>query len=99
MVTFPDTVDIPNRQELEAVLSSVSAINQKLKALNGEVGLSRAYLSKLVTMGGRLSPIDTEGESDIRMSLRDVQQGKRLSHSDEVGALYTDIAIDGKMIE
>lgn len=72
---------IPSRQELENVLSSISAINGKLKALDRAVSLSKSYISKSATKPGqgRSSPVD--GESDVKWKLRDGEQGKRGSRS------------------
>jgi len=72
-----DEINIPSRHELESVLSAISAINSKIKKLDREVGLSKAYVSKSDSKPahGRLSPVD--GESDVRWKLRDAEQGKR----------------------
>ena len=77
IVTFSDVVDIPSRHELEAVLSSISAINRKLKTLDRNVSLSHSYVSKSATKPGqgRLSPVD--GEADIRWQLRDTELAKK----------------------
>lgn len=81
IVTFSDVVELPSRRELESVLSSISTINGKLKAMDREVGLSKSYISKTVSKPGqgRLSPV--EGDSDVRWKLRDVEQGKRGARS------------------
>ena len=80
-VTFSDAVEIPSRYELESALTSIVAINSKLKALDREVGLSKLYISKCVSKPGqgRLSPVD--GDSDVRWKLRDAEQGKRGARS------------------
>jgi len=77
IVTFSDVVEIPSRHELEAVLSSISVLNSKLKILDRNVSLSKSYVSKSAIKPGqgRLSPVD--GESDIRWKLRDAEQGKK----------------------
>ena len=74
-----DTVEIPDRHKLDAVITSVSFINAKLKEFDQQVGLSKAYISKSLigaTMRpnqGRVSPVD--GESDIRLKMRDSEGG------------------------
>ena len=102
IVTFYDVVDIPSRHELEAVLLSISTLNNKLKALDREVGLSKLYISKSSTKPGQVSPI--EGESDIRWKLRDAEQGKKGNRSggkgnqfDGGGSKFLNIANNDKM--
>ena len=74
-----DTVEIPDRHKLDAVITSVSFINAKLKEFDQQVGLSKAYISQSLagaTMRptqGRVSPVD--GESDIRWKMRDSEGG------------------------
>lgn len=76
-VTFSDDITVPNRQDLERVLSSVSAINNRLKALDREVSLSKSYIAKQQgkSVQGRLSPID--GEPDARWNVRDTEPRRR----------------------
>jgi len=86
VVTFSDVVDIPSRHELENVVSSISSINDKLKALDREIGLSKQYNSKSAVKPGqgRMSPVD--GDSDVRWKMRDNDQGKRGSKSGSKGS-------------
>ena len=71
----------PSRGELEAILKSISEINVKIKALDREVGLSKAYVAKFLVKPGndRLSPV--EGESDMRWKLRETERPKRANRS------------------
>jgi hypothetical protein len=106
IVTFSDVVEIPSRHELEAVLSSISAINSKLKILDRNVSLSKSYVSKCATKPsqGRLSPVD--GESDIRWKFRDAEQGKRGHRAtgkgtsfEGAGAKFTTVPFDDDEME
>lgn len=70
----------PDRHRLDAVISSVSTINAKLKDFDNQVGLSKIYIAKSGTgtmtkpnNQGRVSPVD--GESDIRWKMRDGGEG------------------------
>jgi hypothetical protein len=76
-VMFTEDITIPSRQDLERVLSSVSAINDRLKAFDREVGLSKTYVAKLQgkSSQGRLSPVD--GEPDGSRWPRESDQGRR----------------------
>jgi hypothetical protein len=76
-VTFSATAEMPTRHELERVLSTVSAINYRLKAFDREIGLSKSYISKQSgKVGqGRMSPV--EGEPDARWSVRDPEPPRR----------------------
>lgn len=75
VVTFIDIPEIPDRHKLDAVISSVSSINAKLKKFDQQVNLSKPYISKSLSGAsmkpnqGGTSPID--GESDIRWKIRD----------------------------
>jgi len=104
VITFSDVVDIPSRQELETILSSISAVNDKLKALDKEIGLSKQFVSKMATKPGqgRMSPVD--GDSDIRWKMRDPDQGRKGSRSgskgssaDNGGAKFPNIPFNDKM--
>lgn len=104
IVTFSDVVEIPSRHELEAVLSSISAINNKLKSLDRNVSLSKSYISKSANKPGqgRLSPVD--GEPDIRWKLRDSEHGKKgqrtagkVNSFESAGTKFPTIPFDEKM--
>jgi hypothetical protein len=99
-------VDLPSRQELESVLSSISSINNKLKALDREISLSKPYISKSAPKPGQgrgMSPVD--GESDIRwkLPLRDADpqrksgRSKGSSMDNGVGSKFPNIPYDDKM--
>jgi hypothetical protein len=98
-VTFSDDTAIPSRHDLEMVLSSVSAINNRLKAFDKEVSLSKAYLAKqqVKAAQGRLSPLD--GEPEARWNARESDQGRRQG-SRYIGRSSLDLtAFDDKMEE
>ena len=104
IVTFSDVVEIPSRHELEAALSSISAINNKLKILDRNVSLSKSYVSKSASKPGqgRLSPVD--GESDIRWKLRDAEHGKKghkaagkVNSFEGAGTKFPTVPFDDKM--
>jgi hypothetical protein len=97
-------VEVPSRHELEAVLSSISTINHKLKILDRNVSLSKLYVSKSASKSGqgRLSPVD--GESDVRWKLRDAEQGKKghraagkVNSFESEGAKFPTVPFDDKM--
>jgi len=106
VVHFFDNVDVPSRRELESVLSSISALNNKLKELDREISLSKSYISKSSAKSGQgrgMSPVD--GESDIRWKLppRDADpmrksgKGKGSNLDNGVGSKFPNIPFEDKM--
>lgn len=73
IVTFSEEVAIPDRRELEHLLSEASAINAKLREFNKEVSLSKSYIGKMAgkQAGTRMSPVEGESEFPRGMKMAD----------------------------
>jgi hypothetical protein len=76
IVTFSDEVPIPDRHQLERLLSQASSVNTKIRALNRHVSLTKSYLAKTggKQAGTRMSP---EGEADLPRGMRMAEPMRR----------------------
>ena len=68
IVTFFSDTSIPSRSEYEKVLSSITAINARLKKLDRSVGLSPSYIKRVKPAGGQgnVSPTDADDAKDAK---------------------------------